>query len=215
MNVLAACVVAYLVGSIPFSNLAAGWRAGVDLRDVGHGTVSGTALHEVAGFGPLVVAGLCDVGKGSVGPLLVQQHGTVAMAITASCALIGHNWSIFLRGAGGRGISTAMGALAVIAWPGAVLLLAGLALGRLLGETAVGSVVAQALLVPVLGTALGPAGVATAVLLLVPMWGKRIAGNRWPPADPVPSTLVIRWLLDRDTWRKPGSPPAADRAPAP
>ncbi|MGH9113334.1 MAG: hypothetical protein ACRDZN_13730, partial [Acidimicrobiales bacterium] len=51
---------AWLAGSIPFSNLAARARVGVDLREVGGGTVSGTALHEVAGFGPLAVAGVCD-----------------------------------------------------------------------------------------------------------------------------------------------------------
>jgi glycerol-3-phosphate acyltransferase PlsY len=52
---------AFLAGSVPFSNIAARARAGVDLRDVGGGTVSGTALHQVTGFGPLAVAGACDV----------------------------------------------------------------------------------------------------------------------------------------------------------
>jgi glycerol-3-phosphate acyltransferase PlsY len=203
--VVLACIVAYAAGSIPFSNIAARRRAGVDLRDVGHGTVSGTSLHQVAGFGPLVVAGLCDVAKGSIGPLLLWDH-TVPMAVAGAFALVGHNWSIFLRGAGGRGISTAMGALAVIAWPGAILLLAGLAFGRLLGETAIGSLVSQALLVPVLAAWAGAAGAIAASVILVPMWGKRLAGNRWPPDGPMASTLLARWVLDRDSWAKPADP---------
>jgi glycerol-3-phosphate acyltransferase PlsY len=211
VRLVLACIVAYAAGSIPFSNIAARRRAGVDLRDVGHGTVSGTGLHQVAGFGPLVVAGLCDVAKGCVGPLLLWDH-TVPMAIAGACALVGHNWSVFLRGAGGRGISTAMGALAVIAWPGSVLLLAGLAFGRLLGETALGSLVSQALLVPVLAAWAGAAGAVAAVAILVPMWGKRVAGNRWPPEGPMASTLLARWLVDRDSWAKPADPTASGAA---
>jgi glycerol-3-phosphate acyltransferase PlsY len=48
---------AYLAGSVPFSGLAARLVAGVDLRDHGTGTVSGTGLYEVAGFVPLALAG--------------------------------------------------------------------------------------------------------------------------------------------------------------
>ena len=54
---VAIVALAGLAGSIPFSNLAARVRAGVDLRDVGTGTVSGTALFDVAGFGPPVRRG--------------------------------------------------------------------------------------------------------------------------------------------------------------
>lgn len=42
-------VVAFAAGSIPFSNLAARRARGVDLRRVGTGTVSGSALYRVAG----------------------------------------------------------------------------------------------------------------------------------------------------------------------
>ncbi len=65
---------AFVCGSVPFSNIAARLVRGVDLRDVGTGTVSGTALHEVAGFGPLAVAGVLEVAKGSVGPLLAGRQ---------------------------------------------------------------------------------------------------------------------------------------------
>jgi glycerol-3-phosphate acyltransferase PlsY len=54
-------VVAYAAGAIPFSNLLATRRRGVDLRHVGSGTVSGTSLYHVAGFGALAVAGISDI----------------------------------------------------------------------------------------------------------------------------------------------------------
>jgi hypothetical protein len=50
---LTAIPAGFVAGSVPFSNLAAHRTRGVDLRDVGTGTVSGTALYEQAGFLPL------------------------------------------------------------------------------------------------------------------------------------------------------------------
>src|SRR5437764_448341 len=63
----------FVAGSIPSSNITARLRAAVDLRDVGTGTVSGTALYRVAGFGPLAVAGIVDIAKAVVGPLLAGR----------------------------------------------------------------------------------------------------------------------------------------------
>src|SRR5713226_6576931 len=132
-------VVAFAAGAIPFSYVAARRARGVDLRRVGTGTVSGTSLYRVAGFGPLAVAGVLDVAKGAAGPALATAAGHPALAALAGgAAVAGHNWSPFLRGAGGRGLSPALGALLVVAWPGTVLLLAGMALGRIVRETGIG-----------------------------------------------------------------------------
>jgi glycerol-3-phosphate acyltransferase PlsY len=190
---------AFLAGAVPFSNLAARRLRGVDLRSVGSGTVSGTALYRVAGFGPLAVAGLLDVGKGAVGPLLVGRRRPVAAALACGLAVTGHNWSPFLYGAGGRGISPAVGALAVVGWPGATLLLAGLAVGRLAGETALGALAAQAGLVPVLAATRGRRGMFAGIAVLVPLVAKRLAGNGPPSPGTRPSQVYLaRLLYDRD-----------------
>jgi len=160
---------AFAAGSIPFSNIAARARAGVDLRDVGNGTVSGTNLFEVAGFGPLAVAGVCDVAKGAVGPLLAGPDRPVLGAFAAGAAVAGHNWSPFLSGAGGRGISPAVGALLATAWPASTLLLGGLAVGRLLHQTGLASFVADAALVPALAAARGPRGALLGACVVTPM----------------------------------------------
>lgn len=55
----------FLSGSVPLSNLVAVWRTGTDLRSVGNGTVSGTALARVAGVGPLIAVGIFEVAKGA------------------------------------------------------------------------------------------------------------------------------------------------------
>jgi len=188
---------AWLVGAVPFSQIVARWKRGVDLRTVGSGTVSGTALHEVAGFGPLAGAGVFEVAKGAVGPALARGRPLVAAA-AAGAAVAGHNWSPFLGGAGGRGISPAVGALLVDAPAGAGLLLGGMVVGRLLGETALGSFAADLVLVPVVARVHGRRAGLVAGAVLVPMVVKRLAGNRPPPRMGRWRVLGYRLLLDRD-----------------
>src|SRR2546423_12023595 len=71
---------AFVVGAVPWSNVMARRKAGVDLRSVGSGTVSGTGLFEVAGFAPLAIAGVADVLKGAVGPVLAGRDRPVLAA---------------------------------------------------------------------------------------------------------------------------------------
>src|SRR3954447_8565372 len=167
----------YLVGAIPFSNLMARRRRGVDLRAVGSGTVSGTSLYEVAGFGALALSGICDIAKGAVGPALAGRDRPGLQAAACAAAVAGHNWSPFLGGAGGRGISPAIGALGAAAPAGSAVLLAGMTFGRLSGETAIGSLVADAVLVPVLSRTDGGRGALAASAVVTVMIAKRLAGN--------------------------------------
>lgn len=191
-------VAAYLLGAIPFSNLFARRLRDVDLREVGTGTVSGTGLYRVAGFGPLAVAGLLDIAKGAAAAALAGDHHALA-AVAAGVVVIGHTWSVFLRGAGGRGISPAMGALLVVAWPGTVVLLAGLAGGRLAHQTALGSFVADLVLVPVLALTHGANGALAAAAVVVPLFAKRLAGNGRPPSGAPWRVWVNRLLYDADS----------------
>src|SRR5262249_271677 len=92
------CVLAvalgYLAGAIPFSQLFAVGFRGPDLRPVHGGTVSGTSLYRVAGFPVLAAAGVLEVAKGAVGPLVAGDHHAAA-ALAAGAAVTGHNWSPF------------------------------------------------------------------------------------------------------------------------
>jgi acyl phosphate:glycerol-3-phosphate acyltransferase len=191
-------VVSFAAGAIPFSYFAGRRARGVDLRRVGTGTVSGSALYRVAGFGPMAAAGVLDVAKGAAGPALATAAGHPALAAVAGgVAVVGHNWSPFLRGAGGRGISPALGALLVVAWPGTVLLLAGMILGRAFGETAVGALVAEVALAPLLAVTHGAVGALAGVSIAIPMLVKRVVGNA-PPQPPRGHTYRNRILYDRD-----------------
>jgi glycerol-3-phosphate acyltransferase PlsY len=191
-------VLSFAAGAIPFSYFAGRRARGVDLRRVGTGTVSGSSLYRVAGFGPMAAAGVLDVAKGAAGPALATAAGHPALAAVAGgVAVVGHNWSPFLRGAGGRGISPALGALLVVAWPGTVLLLVGMILGRAFGETALGALVAEVALTPALAVTHGAVGALTGISIAIPMLVKRVVGNQ-PAPPPRRQTFRNRLLYDRD-----------------
>jgi acyl phosphate:glycerol-3-phosphate acyltransferase len=196
----AVVVAAFLAGSVPFSQLGARWLRGADLREVGPGTVSGTGLFEVAGFAPLAAFGVFEVAKGAVGPWLAGDRPLLG-AVAGGAAVVGHNWSPWLGGAGGRGLSPAIGALLPRHPAGSALILAGMAAGRLMGESAVGALVADALLVPLLGRTGGRDGRRAAVLVVAPMLLKRLAGNRRPDGEH-DHVWLWRLLFDRDTRQR-------------
>jgi acyl phosphate:glycerol-3-phosphate acyltransferase len=187
---------AFVAGSIPFSNIAARRTRGVDLREVETGTVSGTALYKVAGFAPLAAAGVFDVAKGAVGPVLARDRPGLA-ALAGGAAVAGHNWSPFLRGAGGRGISPALGALLVTAWSGVVVLAIGLLAGWASGQTGLGAFLAVLALVPVLALVHGADAALAGIAVAVPMLVKRVLGNA-PPKGASASTYLSRLVFDRD-----------------
>jgi hypothetical protein len=70
--------------------------------------------------------------------------------------------------------------------------------GRLSGETAIGSLAADVALVPVLARTNGRRGAMAAAAVVVTMLAKRLAGNARPPAEHRARTYLNRLVLDRD-----------------
>jgi acyl phosphate:glycerol-3-phosphate acyltransferase len=122
-------VLGYVAGIVPFSYLVAKRVGRLDLRVTGSGSASPSNVYRGMGFLPAVVAGLLEVAKGAVGPAVIGGRNYFLAGLAGGLAVAGHIWCPFLRGGGGRGLSTATGALAVVAWPGAVLMCATLIVG--------------------------------------------------------------------------------------
>jgi glycerol-3-phosphate acyltransferase PlsY len=201
------CALSYLAGSLPFSQFVARIVRGADLRTVGSRTVSGTSLYRVAGFTPLAVAGVLDIGKGALGPVLADPAGHMDLAALAvGLAITGHNWSPFLGGAGGRGLSPAIGGLAVVAWPGSLLLLVGLAIGKLAQRTGLVTFVAIVVLTPLLVVIYGSTGALIGLAVTVPMVLKRLLGNQLPEDPSDRRIFMNRLLYDADDARSGQSP---------
>lgn len=113
---LALLVVAYLIGSIPTAFLLVRLLGRGDVRKIGSGNVGATNTLRAAGWRAALVVLVVDVAKGVLAVVLMRQTGAgPAWSAAAGCAaVIGHCFPVWLRFSGGKGVATAVGALALI-----------------------------------------------------------------------------------------------------
>ncbi|WP_168119172.1 glycerol-3-phosphate 1-O-acyltransferase PlsY [Paenibacillus sp. HB172176] len=113
-----AVVVCYLLGSLSFSILIAKWVKGIDIRQHGSGNAGATNTLRVLGKGPGILVFLLDIAKGVaavfIGRLLSDDSWVPVLCGLA--AIIGHNWPVWFRFKGGKGIATTVGAIATLAF---------------------------------------------------------------------------------------------------
>ena len=126
-----AAVAGYLLGSIPTGYLLGRWLAGVDLRTHGSGSTGATNAMRVLGAKGFAATLVLDVLKAAAAILLARALGTGAEGecLAAIAAIVGHNWSVFIGFAGGRGVACSLGTMLLIYWPGALI---GLVAGGIL-----------------------------------------------------------------------------------
>jgi glycerol-3-phosphate acyltransferase PlsY len=121
-------VVGYLLGSIPFGLIITRLFAKVDIRNYGSGKIGTTNVLRTAGKKAATIAFLLDFAKGALAVLfaavifgrnylVVGNFGLgllVAQCLGGLASIAGHNWSIFLKFQGGRGVATFFGGLAAL-----------------------------------------------------------------------------------------------------
>jgi len=128
-DLVVASAIAYVLGSIPFGLVLVRLFRGIDVRQTGSGNIGTANVARVApglGLWTLVL----DSAKGYAGVAIaavIASHSSsaageprnIAMIVGASAlfAVLGHMFSLFLKGKGGKGVATAMGAfLAMTPW---------------------------------------------------------------------------------------------------
>ncbi len=115
-----AIVLGYLLGSIPSAYIATRLAMGKDIRQLGGGNVGGLNTYKEAGIKPAIVVSIADLGKGTASVvtaywLLGLTDLTQFWVLAAGmAAVIGHNWMVWLKFRGGKGMGTAIGALFVL-----------------------------------------------------------------------------------------------------
>ncbi len=125
---------AYLSGAIPFGLLFSRLFLGIDVRSIGSGNIGATNVLRAGGKTAAVLTLLADGLKGAL-PVLAVQHFVSAeylLAVAGAAAVIGHNFPIYLRFKGGKGVATGfgvilavsplIGVICLLTWLGAALL---------------------------------------------------------------------------------------------
>ncbi|MGE5588388.1 MAG: glycerol-3-phosphate acyltransferase [Clostridia bacterium] len=127
VKAVAIAVLSYVIGSIPFSYLAAMVFKKIDLRKVGSRNVGTTNVLKSAGLIPGLLAAVGDCGKGVVAVLIARATAPELSWVTFAAgllAVVGHNWPIWLGFHGGGGLATCIGSLLVLSAASVFYLLA-------------------------------------------------------------------------------------------
>ena len=201
---------AYLLGSMPSAYLVAKWRRGIDIRQYGSGNVGASNVLAVVSKRWSIAVTIFDVGKGALVVWIAQLLGlgTAQQATVGIAAIIGHNWPVFLRFQGGRGIFTSLGVITMLSpWLGLIALVFPYLFFAPFRQVSLGVGLALIIIPIVSWFAAKPLGIGeplsttlglTAMLLIVIV--RRLSAPRRPISASVPKgeLIINRLLFDRD-----------------
>jgi glycerol-3-phosphate acyltransferase PlsY len=200
----------YLMGAIPTAYLLARWLRRVDIRQYGSGNVGGANQAKVGARWMAVFVVIFDIGKAMPAVWVAQLVGLdipqqVAIAVAA---VVGHNWPVFLRFSGGRGIATIMGAALIVPlvnglMPWSLIAFLAIMITNVLTVRNIPIGIGIAVVVmPIVSAAVGePLAITLGfVALFVIMVIRRLTPRRIPISASVPTgeLLLNRLLFDRD-----------------
>ncbi len=208
---------AYLLGSIPTAYLVARWRRGIDIRQYGSGNVGAANTLTTVSRRWSIAVTLFDIAKGALAVWAAQLLGLGAaqQAVVGAAAIIGHDWPVFLRFQGGRGIFTSLGVIVMLSpWIGLIALVFPYLFFAPFKQLSLGVTLALIIL-PIIGWFAGkplniaeplPTSLGLLAIFLIAML-RRLTAPRSPISASVPTLelLTNRLLFDRDirdrkTW---------------
>jgi len=116
--VLAALLLGYLLGSIPFGLLFS-WLAGAgDVRKIGSGNIGATNVLRTGKKWAAAATLIFDAGKGAAAVLIARRYGPELAVIAAALgAFLGHVFPVWLKFRGGKGVATFLGVALALSWP--------------------------------------------------------------------------------------------------
>ena len=118
MTIFLMILLSYLIGSIPTGYLIVKWKFGKDVRNFGSGNIGSTNVGRVAGKKYQIITTILDILKGFVPVViadiacrnnLISFNKELFLILIAFTTIIGHNFTIFLKCKGGKGVSTTIG----------------------------------------------------------------------------------------------------------
>ncbi|MFL9501908.1 glycerol-3-phosphate 1-O-acyltransferase PlsY [Rhodopseudomonas sp. G2_2311] len=125
---IAALVIGYLFGSIPFGLILTKIAGTQDLRSIGSGNIGATNVLRTGRKGLAAATLLLDALKGTAAVILAAYlaSGTDAIAANAAMlaalgAFLGHLFPVWLKFKGGKGVAVYIGVLIGLFWPAAIV----------------------------------------------------------------------------------------------
>jgi len=118
---VAALVIGYLLGSIPFGLILTRMAGTQDIRSIGSGNIGATNVLRTGRKGLAAATLIGDALKGTAAVLLVKWlYGDTLAYVAAFAAFIGHTFPVWLRFNGGKGVATFIGLMLALYWPAAL-----------------------------------------------------------------------------------------------
>ena len=121
MLLLLWAVIGYLLGSIPFGIVVTQRLKLGNLREIGSGNIGATNVLRTGNKFLAFLTLILDASKGAVAALIFMQMSELAGIVAAFAAVMGHNFPVWLKFKGGKGVATTLGALLMVSWPVGVL----------------------------------------------------------------------------------------------
>jgi len=121
-----AILLSYLLGAVPFGLVFSKLFSDVDVRTIGSGNIGATNVLRAAGKKAAVLTLLMDTMKGLVPVLIVKflfQDDAITV-LSGAAAILGHNFPVYLKFRGGKGVATSYGVVVAVApWTGLLCLI--------------------------------------------------------------------------------------------
>ncbi len=115
LQILSVCL-SYGIGAVPFGLVFARLFSGIDVRAIGSGNIGATNVLRASGKKAAVLTLLADGLKGFLPVFLVQRlfMDDVTTALCGVAAILGHNFPVYLKFKGGKGVATSYGVVLAV-----------------------------------------------------------------------------------------------------
>ena len=120
MEIYLMMILSYLLGAIPFSYILTKKLENKDVRNYGSGNVGATNAARILGIKMGIIIVLLDMLKGFLAVwltvlVLAPSSGSYLPLLAGLLAIIGHNYSVFLKFSGGKGVAVTIGIMLYLA----------------------------------------------------------------------------------------------------
>ena len=171
MEMLFVPVLAYLIGSFSSAYVVGRVFKKIDIRNHGSGNAGATNALRIMGSKLGVLTFFMDFAKGIVAVLVgTGLGGYTGGMIAALFAVLGHNWPIFFKFKGGKGIATTIAAMAILQFPITLLsVVVGVLTAAISRYVSLGSLVFLTVLFALSFTGMSDGGSITSIITFVLM----------------------------------------------